>query len=90
MVGSPAPATRCRECIHEDSLSKSKGSQRNWLGMVLKCLPNSGVGDVKEEEDCVGTDSKFWWLAEGRMRYSQVCWFKSRGAVKAVPDSFSL
>lgn len=58
--------------------------------MALKCLPNSGVGDVNDCEDVLGTGSKFWWLAEGRIRYSHVCWFSLRGAVKAVPESFSV
>jgi len=33
--------------------------------------------------------SKLLWPQEGSTRYSHVCWFLCRGAVKAVPDSFS-
>src|ERR1700744_3502841 len=90
MVGSPAPATRWREWIHDTSLSKSKGSQRSWFGIALKCVPKLGVGEISDCEEEAGTGSKFWWLADGRIRYNHDCWFSSRGAVKAVPDSFSL
>jgi hypothetical protein len=33
--------------------------------------------------------SKLLWPHDGRMRYSHDCWFSWRGAVKAVPESFS-
>lgn len=58
--------------------------------MVLKCAPEVGVGEVKDWADVAGTGWKFWWLAEGRIRYSHDCWFSWRGAVKAVPESFSV
>lgn len=81
---------RCSECIHDVSLSKSKGSHLNWLGMALKCFPNAGVGDCSDCEELSETGSKFWWLDDGNIRYNHDCWFSCRSAVKAVPESFSV
>jgi hypothetical protein len=60
------------------------------LGIVLKWELKLGLGVSRDWDEEVGTGAKDWWLADGRIRYSHDCWFSCLGAVKAVPDSFSV
>jgi hypothetical protein len=66
VVGLPLPATRCSEWTQSTVSSRSKGSQRSWLGM--KWIFSYGLfsGFVLKVLDSRG--SKLECPHEGRMR----------------------
>lgn len=84
--GSPAPAIRCKPEIKSVWSSWSNGSHRSWFGIYSSFAGADGFSDSKGPSP---VETKGGWAEEGRTRYSHDCWFSCRGAVNAVPDSFS-